>query len=257
MHEAAFAAAHIPATYTAELVSPDSLLGWVSMARTLGYQGLNVTIPHKEAIVQHLDSLDRWAADIGAVNTIVCRSEGWRGHNTDAPGFQATVRSLGLDLVGKSAVVLGAGGSAKAVVHALIPMGACITILARRLAPASGLSSRFGDAARADSLESEAAAGIIEASDIVVNCTPIGMTHLYQSPLPPSARLSSRTVVIDLVYGRVTPLVELARARGCIAVDGIEMLVQQGAEAFRLWTGIEPNTVAMRAACRAALSEVA
>jgi shikimate dehydrogenase len=106
------------------------------------------------------------------------------------------------------------------------------------------------------SLFSSEAQRAIETADLVVNTTPLGMDHLSISPLPDGTKLDPRTAVIDLVYGRTTPLVTQAQACGCVVIDGIEMLVQQGAAAFRLWTGIAPDLEVMRAACRRALTEV-
>lgn len=256
MHRAAFAAAGIAAEYEKERVSPGLLGTWVRAARERSLCGFNVTIPHKESIGSHLDVLDESARRIAAVNTVVNRGGRLVGYNTDLSGFAATVRSLDIQLLGRPVVVIGAGGSAAAVVRAVADMGAYVTICNRHEGHARALASRLSIKATTVELHSSAARKAIEASHLVVNTTPLGMSHLPVSPLPGDARLDARTAVIDLVYGLTTPLVRQARAAGCSVLDGIEMLVQQGAASFELWTGVAPDLDVMRAACRHSLREV-
>jgi shikimate dehydrogenase len=256
MQSAAFEAAGIAATYQKELVSPSALGAWVQRARELPYAGFNVTIPHKETIDSFLDALDGSVQSVGAVNTVVNRAGTLTGYNTDLPGFAATVRSLQKDAHGRHAVVLGAGGSARAVVRALSNLGAYITLCNRNEVKAHALATKLSIPVTTATLSSPEAKRAIETADLLVNTTPLGMDHLPISPLPDGTILDPRTAVIDLVYGPTTPLVRQAQASGCAAIDGIEMLVQQGAAAFRLWTGVAPGLEVMRAACRRALAEV-
>jgi shikimate dehydrogenase len=256
MQSAAFKAAGIEATYEKHRVSPSALGAWVQRARDVPFAGFNVTIPHKEAIASFLDAVDVSVDGVGAVNTVVSRAGSLTGYNTDLPGFSATVNSLQLDIRGGHAVVLGAGGSARAVARALSDLGAHITVCNRDVENARELAVKLSIEAEAASFFSPEARRVIETADLVVNTTPLGMDHLSISPLPDGTKLDRRTAVIDLVYGRTTPLVTQAQASGCIVIDGIEMLVQQGAAAFRLWTGITPDLEVMRAACRRALTEV-
>ncbi len=256
MHRAAFAAAGVDATYEKERVSPSSLGTWVQAARERPLAGFNVTIPHKESIGSYVDELDESARRVGAVNTVVNRDGVLTGYNTDLAGFIATVRSLEVGLRGQPVVVIGAGGSAGAVVRALDDLGAHVTICNRHEGNARNLAGRLSIPATTMELHSSAARHAIESSRLVVNTTPLGMSHLPVSPLPNETYLNRRTAVIDLVYGLTTPLVTQARAAGCLVLDGIEMLVQQGAASFELWTGVAPDLDVMRAACRHSFREV-
>lgn len=256
MHRAAFASAGIDAEYDKELVSPSNLGNWVRAARARALAGFNVTIPHKEAIVSYVDALDEPARRVGGVNTVSNRNGMLTGYNTDLSGFVATVRFLDISLHGRSVVVIGAGGSAAAVVRATADMGARVTICNRHESGAKALAARLSVPAMTAPLNSSACRHAIEASDMVVNTTPLGMSHLPMSPLPDGTELDARTAVIDLVYGPTTPLFRQAREAGCVVLDGIEMLVQQGAAAFQIWIGEEPNLDAMRAACRISFQEV-
>jgi shikimate dehydrogenase len=256
MQSAAFKAAQLHATYEGELVPPSALGTWVMRARGVPYDGFNVTIPHKETIAPFLDELDDSVRSVGAVNTVVNWAGTLTGYNTDLAGFIATVQSLDIELHGRRAVVLGAGGSARAVVRALDELGAHITLCNRHEAKARTLMSQLSVSAHTAPLPSLEAKHAIETANLLVNTTPLGMNHLPISPLPRETKLDQRTTVIDLVYGPTTPLVRQARAAGCVVRDGIEMLVQQGAAAFQLWTDIGPDLEAMRAACRHASTGV-
>ena len=255
MQSAAFAAAGIEAEYVREQVSADALGNWV---RTAGrrYAGFNVTIPHKESICEYLDRLDSTARSVDAVNTVVQQADGLIGYNTDLAGFRETVRSLHIDPAGLEAVVLGAGGSSRAVVRSLVGLGARVTVCNRNESRAQALLADLGLSLRVLRLSSREARQAIESAGLVINTTPLGMRHLPKSPLPAYTRLNPRTAIVDLVYGTPTPLLQLARETGCTAVDGIEMLVQQGAASFHLWTGLWPNLDVMRLSCRQALLEV-
>jgi shikimate dehydrogenase len=256
MQSAALKAAGIEATYGKELVPRSTLGAWVQRARDLPYDGFNVTIPHKEAITRFLDGLDDSVRSVGAVNTVVNRAGTLTGYNTDLPGFVATVQSLQIDVLGRQAVVLGAGGSARAVVRALSDLGMNLTLCNRDQIKARALAEALGLPAMTASLDSAEAKEAIERAELLVNTTPLGMDHVPISPLPDGTELHPRTAVIDLVYGPTTPLVRQARTSGCVAIDGIEMLVQQGAAAFQLWIGVVPDLEVMRAACRRTVTEV-
>jgi shikimate dehydrogenase len=249
MHEAAFDAAGIVAAYEAHDVSPSMLDAHVACLR-YGYAGFNVTVPFKEAVRSNLDWVAPEAAGIGAVNTVIVRHGSLHGFNTDASGFLAALDAAGVDVAGARSLVLGAGGSARAVVHALVAKGGDITIAARSVDRAQSLAGRFGSGTRALALDAPELCGCVERADLIVNTTPLGMAHLADgSPLPPDCPLNPDTTVFDLVYGRATPLLIRARAAGCRALDGLPMLVEQGAAAFRLWTRVDPDREAMRRAC--------
>jgi shikimate dehydrogenase len=255
MQSAALAAAGIHAIYEPIRVLPYEISRVIGRLRDEGYRGFNVTVPHKESILAYLDELSEAAARIGAVNTVVREGRGLVGHNTDAPGFAAMLRHFSTEVSGRRVVVLGAGGAARAVVHALLAEGARILVVNRDLEKAKRLATigRVEILARSD----PALGAELRAADLVVNATPLGLGSLAEvSALPDGLTLAPGTVVIDLIYGRATPLLRAARAWGCRGFDGLEMLVQQGAEAFRLWTALEPDVALMRQACLRALEEV-
>jgi shikimate dehydrogenase len=206
--------------------------------------GLNVTIPHKQNVIPFLDELTPTAKAIGAVNAIYMKEGKLIGDNTDAPGFLADLkRSLTTKAWRRrapKALVLGAGGSARAVVYALVHDGWNITIAARHIEQAKQLADSFTeyDVRITEHLTN------IELSNIslLVNTTPVGMTpNIDQSPLPENTVLSKDTFVYDLVYNpRETKLVRDARAQGLPATTGLGMLIEQAALAFELWTGHTP-----------------
>lgn len=206
-------------------------------------RGLSVTIPHKLAIMPHLDHLDETARRIGAVNTVVVEGGELHGYNTDVTGAMTPLEAC-LPLASARVAVIGAGGSARAICYGLQQRGADVTLYARDTAKAQVLAAEFG--ARVAPLE--AFAGGV---DVVINCTPLGM-HGHsegQSPLPPESLRGVR-LVYDLVYTpEETRLLEDARAAGCQTLGGLAMLVGQAAEQFRLWTGLEaPREVMWNAA---------
>lgn len=208
--------------------------------------GLNVTIPYKQNVIPLLDELTPRAEAIGAVNTILLRGGKLVGENTDAPGFLSDLRRfMGMDEppAGRRALVLGAGGSARAVAYALTNAGWNVTVSARRIEQAQAFAVRFNTAVvPMDS-------GAIERlhAHLVVNTTPVGMTpDDDRSPLPDSIILSHDTLIYDLVYDpNPTKLVKEAIARGLKAVTGFGMLIDQAALAFEIWTGCRPERSAL------------
>jgi shikimate dehydrogenase len=234
-------------TYDAHRVAVDELVEWLaSVGRSM--RGFNATIPHKVALLGQMDELDPAATSIGAVNTAAHHGTGLRGYNTDPTGFLAALATLPLDARATRVLVFGAGGAARAVVYALRPVASEIVVASRDARRAAMLSP---DAALA--LDDPALRAAIREADLLVNATPMGMSHLPDAtPLPVGTELQPETAVMDLVYGRDTPLLATARDVGCRCADGTEMLVQQGAESFRLWTGQEPNVEVMREALKRA-----
>jgi shikimate dehydrogenase len=257
MHNAAFQALGLDWAYLAFDVEPSGLADALAGVRALGVAGLSVTIPHKEAVASAVDKLSPLAAALGAVNTVV-REPGavLRGENTDGPGFLRALRDdEGFDPANKRCLVLGAGGAARAVVKALTDAGATeIVVVNRTRERAEALLSLAGDCGRVG-----VAAEAGEA-DLVVNATPVGMAGTGtddQLPVDP-AHLGTGQLVVDLVPNpAITRLVDEARARGAMAVNGLGMLVHQAALAFRLWTGEEPPVAVMSAAALAELSRLA
>ncbi|HEX2049940.1 MAG TPA: shikimate dehydrogenase [Actinomycetota bacterium] len=251
IHNAAFRRAAIDCVYLAWPVPPDDLGAAVAGLSALGALGANVTMPHKERVGAHLDALSPDAAAVGAVNTIAFTADGAIGHNTDVDGFRAVLAAdAGADARGRRAIVLGAGGAARAVVKALADAGAAeVAVAARDPGRALAVARVAGAAGRA--LEWSAASTAASGADLVVNATPLGGDGTDPAP---GAAFRPGQVVVDLVYDPpATPLVERARAAGADAWGGLGMLVHQAAASFRVWTGQEPSVEAMSAAAVHAL----
>ena len=238
MHNAAFAALGIDAVYLAFDVPPQRLGEAIAGARAFGVRQLAVSIPHKAAVMQHLDEVEATARRIGAVNTVTLRGERLAGANTDwLGGIRALEREI--DLPGKRAVVLGAGGTARALVHGLIERGVRVVVLNRTVARAHALASELG---------AEAAGPLSDLArtphDLLVNATAVGLRS-DESPVEPSA-IAAGSVVMDAVYEpERTRLLRDAESRGARPVSGKWMLVYQAAEQVALWTGRKAPVEAM------------
>ena len=226
----------LPVSATALPVALDGL-------HALGAVGLNVTIPHKQAVMPLLQKVTPLAQRIGAVNTLLRQPHGWAGDNTDMVGFMAPLQRQGLDLNNTTALVLGGGGSARAVVAGCSALGCGRIVVAGR--HPQRLQRFLADAqCLADHPEGVLWSGldaVLASAELVVNTTPVGMSPTIEAcPLHPGQleRLRPHTCVYDIIYTpRPTTLLRQARARGCATIDGLTMLVGQGAAALRLWSG--------------------
>jgi shikimate dehydrogenase len=233
MHNAAFRAMGLDAVCLAFDVRPEALAAAVTGARALSIRQLAISLPHKVTVLKHLDEVESVARCIGAVNTATWRDGRLVGSNTDWIGAVGALERE-TPLRGKRAVVLGAGGTARAVVYGLHTSGAQVTVLNRTPSRAQALADEFG-AAGAGSLEELART----PCEILVNTTSVGLRS-DASPLEPSA-IPGDAVVMDAVYDpEQTRLLRDAAARGAQIVTGKWMLVHQAAEQVRLWTGLEP-----------------
>ncbi len=258
IHKAALDACGLKGDYSLFPVSPDDLDGLNALLACLRrgeLHGLNVTIPHKQAVIPLLDELTPTAEAIGAINTIFTQNGQLIGDNTDAPGFLVDLkRFLTTETQGhgdkKSVLVLGAGGSARAIVYALVSDGWEVMVAARRLEQAEGLARRYAqNVSVLDFLH--LSSFILHPSPLcIINTTPLGMSpHTDASPWPAGLPLPQNAAVYDLVYNpRETKLVRMARAAGLPAVTGLGMLVEQAALAFEIWTGHVPPREALTAA---------
>jgi shikimate dehydrogenase len=272
MHNAAFAALGMDGwRYQRLPVPPDLFAETAASLGDAGFLGANVTIPHKQAALALADSASVAAREIGAANTLSFAADGGiAAENTDAPGL---MQALPLQVRGRSALVLGAGGSARAAVWALLRAGAEVSVWNRTPQRAVALAAQLG----ARAVRSP------QPADLLVNCTSVGLHRLPESAdvggaqLPDSGRPADTRVraipdsaseadalnqlslsvdqlrgyphVVDLVYSNAqTPLLAAARRHGAVVVDGIEMLLAQGAISFKLWTGVDPPREVMRAA---------
>lgn len=245
IHAAAYAELGLDAHYHAFDVTLDKLPAALAGMRALGLRQLSVSLPLKEAALALADSASPAARAIGAANTLTLEGEQVRADNTDWIGVQRSLEPWG-PWRGARALVLGAGGAARAVVYALQQMGARVALHARTAARAARLASDLGaELAAPDS-----------AWDLLVNATPVGMQpNAGESPLP-RARLRSGATVFDTVYRPLeTRLLREAREQGCRTQDGLDMLVWQAIEQIRLWSGRSPSHAQLRAAALAALRQ--
>lgn len=267
--QAAIDALGLDITYERWATLPDGLATRLAGLRAPHVLGANVTIPHKEAVIPMLDQLDELAGKVGAVNTIVNREGRLHGHNTDVEGFLRALRDdAEFDATGKSAVIVGAGGAARAVVVALAAVGARSIVVINRtylrasrlvedLAPTDGETELH---ALPDIFPSWAEA--MSRADLLVNCTSTGQSASdngaqgaaeEESPVP-FDEIRPGMLVYDLVYVPAeTPLMKAARAAGARALGGLPMLIYQGAGSLRLWTGQNAPVDIMRRAAREAL----
>ena len=270
MHNAALAELGLNWVYLALPAPPERLEQVLDGLEAVGCRGLNVTIPHKQAVVSLVAELSPLARRLGAVNTLVPRADGgWFGTNTDVEGFLAPLRSGPFGpWTGKRALVLGCGGSALAVVAGLVELGLeSIQVAARQPAALEAFlatGAGWSEACRLEGLAwggslAQALAGV----DLVVNTTPVGMASLtdpaaaLRCPLtaPELEALQPQTLVYDLIYTpRPSQLLRQAAARGCPSLDGLEMLVQQGAAALQHWCGL--SEIPVEAMRQAALAEL-
>ena len=259
--QAAFDHLGIDATYEAWETRPAKLDDAVSLLRSDAYLGANVTVPHKQAVRQHMDAIDPLAASIGAVNTIVKEDDRLIGHNTDAYGFiQSLKRGANFEPSGKHVVLIGAGGAARAAVYGLAQENIASLVIANRtpenaITLAKEMSDRLTDV-YATSLYAQALTSFCSKANLIVNTTSIGMLHGPadgQSPISESL-IPDHCLVYDIVYNpEDTPLLKTAQRAGARTLGGLPMLVYQGAAAFELWTGQPAPVEVMFEAARKAL----
>jgi shikimate dehydrogenase len=243
MHNEAIKALGLDYVYVPLDAEPDRLKQALDGIRALGIAGVNVTIPHKEAVISFLDEVDDCAREIGSVNTIKNVDGKLIGASTDGPGFMRSLSELDFSCEGRNTVVIGAGGSGRAITFALAKAGADVAVLSRTPEKAVDLAKDVNmpnvRALRTQNSELEA---ILAEVDLLVNCTPVGMQNGSNGGIPiPLHALQPGALVYDLVYNPPrTKLLVAAEAAGALVVNGVKMLVYQGALSFEMWTGIEP-----------------
>lgn len=251
MHEAAFQAMGMDWRYVAMHVrGADRLESALKGVSALGFRGINVTVPHKVECLQYMDSLTAYARQIGAVNTIIVNqfTGELRGANTDGDGFLDDLRAQGVVMTDSDRVLmLGAGGAARSLIVALLSVNARITVVNRTTENAQKLADEFGvDCAPFDQL-----AKVTDGARLIVNATSVGLyPRVDESPWPDEVRFPPQALIYDTIYRPLeTKLIRDARAQGNIALNGLGMLVHQGARSFSMWTGKNPDTLLMEAAC--------
>lgn len=244
MHNAAFEYLGLDYCYLPFLVHPNSLGKAVDSIRALTMAGVNVTVPHKEAVIPFLDDVNEEAAFIGAVNTVVSREGRLAGYNTDGRGFMRSLDENGISVEGKKVLLMGAGGASRAVGYYITETAAALAIhdidrtrLDKLVSDLSHIRRNVSAFSRTDD-----PAGF----DIIINATPLGLKTGDPSPVDISA-LSSMQTVCDLIYKR-TALLDMAAQRGCRTLDGLGMLLWQGVLAFELWTSVAPPVDIMKTA---------
>jgi len=228
---------NIDGEYKAIEVKPEGLADFIKNMAANGYSGVNVTIPHKEAVMEFLYEIDHVAKAIGAVNTIVVKDGKLIGKNTDVAGFAENIKS---HIIGKKkAVIFGAGGAARAVGKALLDLDfSQITIANRTLAKADEVRHQFDNNLEVASWEERS--HLLKDADLLVNTTSLGMTGKGELEIDLSL-LPTTALVTDIVYNPlITPLLAQAQARGNPTVDGLGMLLHQAVPAFEAWFGVRP-----------------
>jgi len=252
MHTAAFASLGMDALYLAFRVSREQLGDAIRGAASLGFGGLNLTIPLKEAALHYVKA-DQLAKQIGAVNTVAFTTGGPVGYNTDGRGSLQVLREVAGDLAGTTVLILGAGGAAKAIAFYLDAEGASVTIADRTRTRAEELAQRLTNAV-AIGLGSELVMKLA-AADILINATSVGMHPRVDETLVTAELMRPDLVVFDIVYNPLETklLQEARRADVKTCITGVKMLVYQGAAAFKLWTNREPPIAVMEQAVLTAL----
>jgi shikimate dehydrogenase len=245
MHNAAIADLGVDYVYVPFPIKKEDLETAIAGFEAIGVVGFNITIPHKQAIIPLLSDISRTAKMVGAVNTVWRTEKGWCGTNTDVEGFLAPLKPLAIDWQQVTPVILGNGGAARAVVVGCAELGCPqISVVGRDRAKLEQFSQSWTNTALQADLtvhEWSKLPGLVSETQLLINTTPIGMyPKIDASPVNPEimAKLPVNAIAYDLIYTpNPTQFLAQAKERGAIAIDGLEMLVQQGASALRLWLG--------------------
>ena len=253
IQNAAFNALNIDCIYTSFRVNSSDIVNALTGIRALGVLGLNVTMPHKKAVIEHLDWTDEPAKFLNSVNTIHNKDGKLLGYSTDGVGALRALRENGADPHGKKVLMLGAGGAARVIAYSLIQEADELAILNRTVSEAKKLSEilkhKFDKKISVGSLSPEIIKEKSRDSDILLNTTSVGMNPNGNQSLVTLNDLRSNLTVMDIIYNPYeTQLIKDAEAVGAKVIKGIEMLIYQGAAAFEIWTGQQAPIQAMRKA---------
>lgn len=243
--------------YLCQTVKPDGLSDFLAGAKALGYAGFNATMPFKELLLPYLDELDPLAKKLGAVNTVCIRDGKLYGYNTDCPGYVAALRQRGFDPAGKRAVLLGAGGAAKAVALGLSEAGALVSVLNRTLDRAQAVAALCPGQAVALPWTADTLTQVLPQADLLVNATSLGMAGQGQFDGFDFLRaLSGTALVSDLIYHPApTRLLQEATALGLETMDGYPLLIHQAILALEHFTGQTIAPAAVLPALERAVAE--
>ncbi|MBI5191996.1 MAG: shikimate dehydrogenase [Nitrospirae bacterium] len=262
MHNAAFEFLGLDYCYVPFAIKPENLKEAVEAVTALNIAGLNVTVPHKENVLKYVYELSEEAGMIGAVNTLKVTDKGLAGYNTDGTGFINAIKEAGNPVTNKRLLILGSGGSAKAVVFKSASEGVEGIIIANRtVSKAIALMKQVKEYFPLLNIEVTGTGydelkGAIEKVDTVVNTTSVGLRKEDSSPVP-GELIHKGLFIYDLIYNPYeTTFLRYAKAAGCRYSNGLGMLIHQGAESFRIWTGVEPPVEVMRQAVERAMSKL-
>ncbi|MBN2572973.1 MAG: shikimate dehydrogenase [Deltaproteobacteria bacterium] len=260
IHNAAFEALGLPLVYVAHDVAPADLAAAVAGARALSYRGLSITMPHKVAALGLVDEVDATAQAVGCINTVVNRDGRLLGHNSDGQGALDALERAGVRTQGRRVLVLGSGGAARAVGMTMAMRGqpACLEILGvvdeELCRLGRDVAARTDAKVKTCRLDEESLAAAVASADVLLHCTPVGMTPDTDRSLVAPELLRPDLAVFDAVYNpRRTLLIEQAAARGCPVVLGMEMFLGQAMVQFELWTGHKAPAEVMRKVIEARL----
>jgi shikimate dehydrogenase len=261
MHNAAFQALGLDYVFLAFKVKPPEVANATAGMRALNIRGLNVTMPHKSTIMNHLDRIDLSAQIIKSVNTVLNKESTLFGFNTDGVGALKALRENGVELKGRKVLLLGAGGAARAIAYTMAKEADELAVLNRTVKPAQDLAKLLEKTANkkivVGPLTPVEIQRNIQDSDILINATSLGMKpKAEESPVPPKL-LRRNLAVMDIVYNPLeTKLAKEAKAAGGKVVSGVEMLIYQGAASFEIWTGKSAPVEVMRKATLTHLEKV-
>jgi len=261
MHNAAFEELNLDFVYLAFRVRREELRDAIAGAKSLDFHGLNVTMPHKTAVMNHLDKLDSTARSIGSVNTILNAGGRLVGYMTDGVGAMNALKENGVGLEGKKLLLLGAGGAAKAIAFHVAQKAKELKILNRTVQKAEALAEvlgkKFNKKVSGNLLSFELVKKELEDANILINATSVGMHPDVARSLVDPSWLRPDLCVMDIIYNPLeTKLAKDAKSVGAKVVSGIEMLVYQGAASFEIWTNHPAPVKAMREAVLNKLSEL-
>lgn len=242
MHNAAFSYLGIDYLYIPFKVAREYLPAAIEGMKALNFAGFNVTIPHKVAVMSLLDEVDTSAQRIGAVNTVIIQNGRTKGYNTDGRGFLQALQLENIEPANKRVVLLGAGGAARSIAFTLAEVNASLAILNRTKEKADALAADIeratGNSLHSGGLTGDVLKKTLSDAEILINTTSIGMSGSMGNSPVPSDLLNSGLVVCDVVYNPLeTELLRQSKSVGCRTINGVGMLVHQGALAFNLWTG--------------------
>ena len=260
LHAAAFNSLNLDHEYVVWDIDNNSLQSFIDEIQQKSIDGFNITIPHKQSIMQYLDIIDPVAESIGAVNTVINKDGLLTGYNTDLYGITKTFDLLGEDLIGKKVALIGAGGAAKSIVYYLSSIHIeSLSVINRSIDHAKDMfeENQDGNVPPIYAFGEEASNAITNA-DIIINATPYGMSgSSVANELPPmDLHLSKKHLVFDLVYNPImTPLLQLIKDAGGRYTGGLHMLVYQAAKSFEIWNNVEPDIEAMINAGQKALEK--